>query len=154
MKLRKLIANLPIEIYRGNQDAEITGVCTHSKLVAPGNLFIAKKGFTEDGSKYMEEAIAAGAAAVLSDMPNPFLKGVVQLLSQNSAAVEGELSARFYDYPSESLYMIGITGTKGKTTITYLIKHLFDMLGMPCGLIGTIEYLIGQHHLEVQTKNS
>jgi UDP-N-acetylmuramoyl-L-alanyl-D-glutamate--2,6-diaminopimelate ligase len=150
MKLKKLITGLPIEIYKGGQDIEITGLCIHSKLVAPGNLFIAKKGSVDDGSKYIEEAIDSGAVAVLSDLPNPFLKNSVQLIHPNPAEVEAELAARFYNNPSKSLFVIGITGTNGKTTTSYLIKHFLDQLGIACGLIGTIEYIIGSYHFEAK----
>jgi UDP-N-acetylmuramoyl-L-alanyl-D-glutamate--2,6-diaminopimelate ligase len=150
MKLKKLIADYPISVYKGNLDVEITGLCAHSKLVAPGNLFLAKKGSQDDGSKYIEEALLAGAAAILTDQPNPFLKGVAQLIYHNPQELEAALAARFYGYPSDSLFTIGVTGTNGKTTTTFLIKHLYDQLNFPCGLIGTIEYIIGHHHFEAE----
>jgi UDP-N-acetylmuramoyl-L-alanyl-D-glutamate--2,6-diaminopimelate ligase len=148
MKLKRLIADCPIEVYRGPQDIEITGLCTHSRLVAPGNLFIAKKGSVDDGAKYIEEAISSGAVAILTDLPNPFLKGVAQLLHPAPQTIEAKLAARFYGYPSDTLFTVGVTGTNGKTTAAYLIKHLYDQLAFPCGLIGTIEYIIGNHHFE------
>lgn len=144
MKLKRLLTRVPLTVYRGNKEIEITGLATHSKRVAPGNLFIAKKGFRDDGSAYIEEAIAAGAVAILSDMGNPFLKEVVQLTHPNIAEVEGKLAAAFYEYPAQELVTIGVTGTNGKTTTCYLIKHLLDALGMPTGLIGTIEYIRAQ----------
>ncbi len=150
MKLKKLIADLPIELYKGAQDLEITGLSLHSKLVAPGDLFIAKKGRVDDGSRYIDEAIDAGAVAILTDLPNPFLKKVTQLIHPATSEVEAHLAARFYGHPSESLFTIGVTGTNGKTTTTYLIKHFFDLAGSPCGLIGTIEYLIGELRLEAK----
>ncbi len=148
MKLKKLIADMQITVYRGSLDADITGVCSHSKKVAPGNLFIAKKGSQDDGSKYIEQAVEAGAGAILSDHPNPFLKGPVQLLHPFPERVEAHLAARFYNYPSQELHMVGVTGTNGKTTTTYLLKHLLDGLSCPCGLIGTIEYLVGRYRFE------
>ncbi len=150
MNLKQLIANLPIEVYKGTKDIPISGLCAHSKLVAPGNLFIAKKGMSDDGSKYLEEALASGASALLTDMPNPFLKNVTQLITPDVRALEGELAARFFGWPSRSLFMVGVTGTNGKTTTAYLIKHLFDHLHIPCGLIGTIEYIIGGHHFAAE----
>lgn len=150
MKLRKLIADLSIEVYKGGQDIEVTGLCIHSKLVAPGNLFIAKKGSCDDGNKYIEEAIQSGAAAILTDMRNPFLKEVVQLIHPAPAAIEAELAARYYGFLSKSLFTVGITGTNGKTTTSYLIKHFLDHLGLPCGLIGTIEYIMGSHRFEAK----
>ncbi len=148
MKLKKLIAELPLEMPRGGQDLEITGVCAHSKLVCPGNLFIAKKGSLDDGAKYIEEAVTTGALAVLTDTFNPFLKGVVQLIHPAPHTLEAKLAARFYGFPSQSLFTVGITGTNGKTTTAYLTKHLLDGLKSPCGLIGTVEYIVGNHQFE------
>ena len=148
MKLKKLVTGLPITVYKGGLDVEITGVCAHSRWVAPGNLFIAKKGSVDDGAKYIEEALLAGAAAILTDLPNPFLKGIVQLVHPFPERVEAALAARFYHNPSQELYVVGVTGTNGKTTTTYLVKHLLDRLGYPCGLIGTIEYLVGSYRFE------
>jgi UDP-N-acetylmuramoyl-L-alanyl-D-glutamate--2,6-diaminopimelate ligase len=145
MRLKKLIADFPIYIYRGSGEVEITGLCNHSKLVAPGNLFIARKGTADHGAKYIEEAISSGAAAVLTDMPNPFIKGVTQLVHPEPHKIEAQLATRYYGYPSHALYKVGVTGTNGKTTTTFLVKHLFDQLGFSCGLIGTIEYIIGSH---------
>lgn len=149
MNLKKLINGLPILFPKGGKDVEITGLCSHSKLVAPGNLFISKKGTADEGGRYIQEAVASGAAAILTDFPDPFLK-VTQLTSSHVAAMEGALAAKFYGFPSRSLYTVGVTGTNGKTTTTYLIKHLFESLGLSCGLIGTIEYVIGGHHFEAE----
>lgn len=151
MNLKKLITGLPIKIYKeGKEDLFLSGLCSHSKLVAPGNLFIAKKGAHDDGTKYVEEAVESGAIAILTDFPNPFLQGVTQLITQNVKEMEAEIAKRFYGDPSSSLFMIGVTGTNGKTTIAYLIKHIFDSYGLTCGLIGTIEYIIGHHHFSAE----
>lgn len=146
MNIKQLIAGLSVELYKGGKDVVITGLCSHSRLVAPGNLFIAKKGTVDDGAKYVEEALASGAAAILTDLPNPFLKDVVQIVTEDVRLSEAELAARFYGDPSHSLFTVGVTGTNGKTTIAYLVKHIFDHFTIPCGMIGTIEYIIGQHH--------
>lgn len=142
MKLSQLVKDLPIERHG---DVAVTGLCSHSGKVAPGNLFIAKRGGSVDGADYIEQAVTSGAAAVLTDLYNPFLE-VAQLVTPNVSAVEAELAARFYHDPSKELFTVGITGTNGKTTTSYLIKHLFDQLGLPCGMIGTIEYVVGDQH--------
>lgn len=148
MKLKKLIKDLPLKQFKGSKEVEITGICANSKLVAPGNLFIAKKGKSEDGAHYIPEAIAAGAAAVLTDIYDPSLKNVAQLIHPQVAAIEGLVAASYYQFPSNDLFMVGITGTNGKTTTTFLVKHFLDKLRGPCGLIGTIEYIIGQHRYQ------
>src|SRR5262249_47824056 len=109
------------------------------------NLFIAKKGSVDDGAKYIDEAISAGAAAILTDMANPFLKGVAQLVHLHVEAMEAKLAARFYGCPSEEIEIVGIGGTSGKTTTAYLVKHLLDGLSLSSGLIGSIEYIIGKN---------
>lgn len=147
MKLKKLIANLPVDVARGVQEIDISGLSIHSKRVAPGNLFIAKKGSTEDGCQYIEEAVASGASAILSNHFNPFLKNATQLIHPSPEMLEAELAARFYSHPSKELFTVGITGTNGKTTTAHLIKHLYDGLGFSSGLIGTVEYIVGQHRL-------
>lgn len=150
MKLKKLIAGTAIRLYKGSQDIEITGLVSNSRLAQPHNLFIAKKGTSCDGARYIEEALAAGVTAILCDHPNPFLKNATQLLHPSPAAIEAELAARFYGYPSQALFTIAITGTNGKTTTSFWVKHLLDALGLPCGLIGTIEYIVGAHHFPAE----
>jgi UDP-N-acetylmuramoyl-L-alanyl-D-glutamate--2,6-diaminopimelate ligase len=144
MKLKRLIKDLPVKEVKGSKEIEITGICSHSKQVVPGNLFIAKKGSKVDGSQYIPEAIATGAVAVLNDMYDPTLR-VSQIIHPNVSELEGLLASSYHHRPSQEMLMIGVTGTNGKTTISYLIKHLFDSQDVPCGLIGTIEYLLGAH---------
>lgn len=148
MKLKKLLKDIPIQSFKGSKDIEITGVCANSKLVAPGNLFVAKKGRVQDGSQYIPEAIASGAVAVLTDIYDPSLKTVAQLVHPDVSSIEAMLSAAYYQHPSDELFMVGVTGTNGKTTTTFLVKHLLDKLNVSCGLIGTIEYIIGQHRYQ------
>lgn len=145
MKLKKLLKDIPIASVKGSREVEITGICANSKLVSPGSLFVAKKGRVDDGNQYISEAVSAGAAAVLTDIYDPSLKNVVQIIHPNAAQIEGAIAAQYYQFPSEQLFMVGITGTNGKTTTAFLIKHLLDKLKLPCGLMGTIEYIIGDH---------
>ncbi len=148
MKLKKLFRNIKDVEIKGSKELEITGLCSNSKLVAPGNLFIAKKGLVDDGVRYISEAVAAGAAAVLTDMYDPSRKEIVQIITTSPAAIEGELAKEFYQDPGSNLFMVGITGTNGKTTTAFLIKYLLDALVGPAGLIGTIEYIIGKHRYQ------
>lgn len=144
IKLKKLLADLPVKIM-GNKDLEITGLSAHSKTVAPGHLFIAKSGMTHHGSCFVEEAIHGGAKAVLTDLYNPFCKELTQIICESPEALEGELAHRFFGNPSRDLFMVGITGTNGKTTTSYLTRTLLGE--EECGLIGTIEYLFGKSSL-------
>ncbi len=145
MRIKRLVKDIPLLQVKGSKEVDITGVCSNSQCIAPGNLFIAKKGRQHDGTRFIPEAIAGGAAAVLSDIYDPSLKNIVQLIHPNIEVAEALLATRYYNFPSERLFMVGITGTNGKTTIATLLKHLLDSVDISCGLIGTIEYIIGPH---------
>lgn len=147
MKLKKLIKEFPDFVVKGTKDVEITGICADSKTVRPGNLFVARRGGATHGAKYIPEAIEGGAVAVLTDMYDPMFSKVTQLIHPNPSFVEGHLAEVFHNYPSRSLYMVGITGTNGKTTVSYLVRALLNSIRGPCGLIGTIEYSVGTHSL-------
>ncbi|MDR3624957.1 MAG: UDP-N-acetylmuramoyl-L-alanyl-D-glutamate--2,6-diaminopimelate ligase [Chlamydiales bacterium] len=144
MKLKVLFKDIPSVLIKGSKDTEITGLCSNSKYVAPGNLFIAKKGASDDGHKHITEAISGGAVAVLTDLYNPFIGKIPQIIHSDVASIEGKLASTYYHDPSLQLLTIGITGTNGKTTCSFLVKHLLDSINMPCGLIGTIEYIVGE----------
>lgn len=146
VKLKKLIKQIPDIAVRGSKDIEITGISSNSKLVAPGNLFIAKKGLLHDGARFIPDAVESGAVAILTDMYNPFYSHIVQIIASDVSSVEALIAQEYYAHASSRLYLMGVTGTNGKTTTSYLIKHLFDRLDVPCGLIGTIEWIVGQHY--------
>lgn len=148
MKLKKLIKDLPLKEIKGSKDVEITGLSSNSKLVCPGHLFVAKRGHLDDGAKYIPEAVASGAHAILTDIYDPSFKDVTQLIHPDVSSMEAQLAAEFYQDPSHELFMIGITGTNGKTTTSFLVKHLLDSLNEECGLIGTIEYIIGSNRYQ------
>lgn len=143
MKLKKLLKNLPITHVVGSKEIDITGICAHSKFVSPGNLFIARRGLQLSGNQFIEEAVNAGAAAILTDRADPMLRGVTQLIYPDVKALEPLVAEIYYQSPADSLKTIGITGTNGKTTTSFLTKHLLDHAFGLCGLIGTIEYIIG-----------
>ncbi len=143
MKLNQLLKNIPGCQIKGPQEVIITGISANSKLVSPGNLFIAKKGEAFDGGKFISEAIEKGACAIATDLFDPLLKEVVQVIHPAVSAIESDLAAEYYQNPSDELLMIGMTGTNGKTTTSFIMKYLLDAIKGPCGLIGTIEYIVG-----------
>lgn len=149
MKLKKLFKDLNVDI-KGSKEVEVTGICSHSDFVSPGSLFIAKKGKTFDGTNFIPQALEAGASAILTDIYNPFLQNVVQVIYSNVSALESVLANCYYDNPSRSLFVVGITGTNGKTTTAYLVQHLIGN----CGLMGTIETVIGKQRLPAQLTTS
>ncbi|MCI5052938.1 MAG: UDP-N-acetylmuramoyl-L-alanyl-D-glutamate--2,6-diaminopimelate ligase [Simkaniaceae bacterium] len=147
VKLKKLLEEIDYEMVKGSKGITINGVCSHSKRVSPGDLYLAIRGGSFDGTQYIPEALDAGASAILTDIYNPFLKNVVQIIHKDVRSIEPKIASCFYDYPSSKLFTMGVTGTNGKTTIAYMIRHL---LGRACGLMGTIETIIGDHHLTAE----
>ncbi len=145
IKLKKLLKNIPVEAIRGSKEIEISGLTSDSKRVAPGNLFIAKKGFHHDGARFIPDAIANGAVAILTDLYDPFFPDITQIIHSDISSIEALIAREYYGNPGKDLFLVGITGTNGKTTTSYLIRHLLGQLGSECGLIGTIEWVVGQH---------
>jgi len=148
MKLKKLLKDLPeIEVH-GWMDIDIVDVVADSQRVGPGALFIARRGKRFDGNRFIPEAIASGAACVLSDVYDPSLSHITQLLTDDVAAAEPKVAAAFWQYPSQGLHMVGITGTSGKTTVSYIVRHLFTHFGVESGLMGSVAYVRGDKYIE------
>ncbi len=122
----------------------VSGIACHSKLVRPGDLFIALKGASADGHAYIAEAIARGASAVIAErLPSDLPRACPCLVVPNSREALVAVAARFYGHPSRTLRLIGVTGTNGKTTTTYLLQAILEASGARAGLLGTIVYRIG-----------
>ena len=144
MNLKELLIGLKGLKARGNIDIDITGVAFNSKEVQSGNLFIAIKGFENDGHEFIKEAINSGAVAVMIEegcdiaklnVPNE----ITIIMAKDTREALAVISCNYYDNPSKKLKLIGVTGTKGKTTTTYMIKDILEKAGKKVGLIGTIE---------------
>lgn len=130
VQLKKLFQGIEVP------DVSIQGIVSHSKSITPGSLFISKKG------SHLVEAEKAGAAAVLTPQSHPDLS-IPQIIHQNVASIEPEIVNRYYQFPSQKLFTVGVTGTNGKTTTSWIMHHLFKKLGIQTGVIGTIEYRVG-----------
>lgn len=145
MKIKQLFKGVAGIEVKGSKDVELTGLSTDSRIVAPGHLFIAKQGAAANGADFIPHALASGAAAILTDLYDPFLK-VPQIIAPNPSRLEALLASRFYGDPSLELFVVGVTGTKGKTTTCYMVHHLLRELGTVSGLIGTVETILGAEH--------
>lgn len=141
VKLQALIKDLDVTV-KGSKETVITGLSIDSRSVAPGNLFIAKKGLALDGADFIGKATLAGAAAILTDLYDPFLS-IPQIIHKDPSSLVAAIASRYYGKPSSKLTVIGVTGTKGKTTSSYLIRHLLETANIPCGLAGTVETIVG-----------
>lgn len=130
-------------------DVSIAGVCEDSRLVRPGYLFVARPGTKTDGSKFVTDAIARGAAAILAAEPLPYSQIPCVTAAHPGRAISIAAHALAGD-PARNLKCIGITGTNGKTTTAYLMRSLLARIGMRCGLIGTVEVDDGVKRREAQ----
>ena len=146
MELEKLIRRLDKPLVTGTLARDVTSICYDSRQVAPGSLFCAIEGNRVDGHAFIEQAIDRGATAVVSQKPNLTTRAT-HIQVQDSRDALARLAAAFYADPSTRLQLVGVTGTNGKTTTTFLIKHLLERAGQPTGLIGTVCYQIGQRVL-------
>ncbi|MGD2294470.1 MAG: UDP-N-acetylmuramoyl-L-alanyl-D-glutamate--2,6-diaminopimelate ligase [Candidatus Aminicenantes bacterium] len=140
MKLSEILNGVPVIEFSGSHEGEVLGISYDSRKIQPGYLFTAIKGEKTDGHSFIPKALESGAAAVLSDQKKPqaFSKTWIQTTDTREAL--GLCSANFYGHPSHRTKVVGITGTKGKTTITYILEEIIKQAQFCPGVIGTISY--------------
>ncbi len=142
MRLTDLLAGTEILKVSGPSEAEITSLAYNSRQVSPGAMFFALRGEKADGNAFAPDAIERGAIVIASQMPAPAeLHGkVTWVQARNSRRTLATVAANFYHRPADSLDLVAVTGTNGKTTITYLVDSIVRAAGRVCGLFGTISY--------------
>ena len=143
MKLSKLLERLEYSCLQGNLDKEITGIYNDSRKVTENSLFICIKGAVSDGHSYAAQVAEKGASVIVVQDPVEVPESVTVIQVEDSRYAMALIAAAWYDYPADKLRVIGITGTKGKTTTTYMIRSILEAAGHKVGLIGTIEAIIG-----------
>ena len=143
MKLTKLLERLEYTCLQGEIDKEISGIVNDSRKVTEGSLFFCIKGAVSDGHTYASDVAQKGAAAIIVQEPVEVPESVTVIQVADSRYAMALVAAAWYEYPAEKLHVIGITGTKGKTTTTYMIRSILEAAGHKVGLIGTIEAIIG-----------
>jgi UDP-N-acetylmuramoyl-L-alanyl-D-glutamate--2,6-diaminopimelate ligase len=127
----------------GRQETRVTGVAHDSRGVSPGAVFVAIRGQRTDGATFAASAAARGAVAVVAEGPGPAPPGALWLRTADARLALAELAALYYERPSERLTVVGVTGTNGKTTTTYLLASVLDAAGLPCGRLGTVTFRTG-----------
>jgi UDP-N-acetylmuramoyl-L-alanyl-D-glutamate--2,6-diaminopimelate ligase len=138
MILKDLLSAMPAYELDGVKDVEIKGIAYDSRKISEGYLFVAIKGNALDGHAFLDEAVRRGAVAVVGENFENFSSDAVRVKVPDSRAALARLSTRFYDDPCRDIELIGITGTNGKTTTTYLIESILNATGARPGVIGTI----------------
>ncbi len=139
MTLAQLLEALPSATVRDLVDAEVGKICCDSRQVAAGDVFVAVRGGQEeDRHQFIGDAVARGACAVVVEDDTPC--AAVHIVVGDSRSALAQLACHLYDNPSRQLACIGVTGTNGKTTTAFLLRHLLDGAGMPCGYLGTLGF--------------
>lgn len=148
MRLRELLEGMEAISQTISPDTEITHVCVDSRATQKGSLFVAVPGNRCDGGHYARQAVDRGAVCVVcqSELPPdlPWVK------VRDARLALSQLACRWYGHPSRQLTMLGVTGTNGKTTVTYLLRHILQRTGMKTGLIGTVQNIVGEQTLPAQ----
>ena len=143
MKLDKLLERLDYTVVQGSDSTEVTTLINDSRKVEEGSVFVCISGAVSDGHKYAADVAAKGAAAVVVEKDVEVPENVTVIKVEDTRYALALMSAAYFGYPADKMKVIGITGTKGKTTTTYMIKSILEETGHKVGLIGTIEAIIG-----------
>jgi UDP-N-acetylmuramoyl-L-alanyl-D-glutamate--2,6-diaminopimelate ligase len=142
MQLKLLAESIPVQEILGPLDREIDGIFYDSRRVQKNGLYVAMRGTHVDGHQFTNQAIERGASAIVVERPESHTRATALVVPDSRAAL-ADLAYTFFEKPALRLKMAGVTGTNGKTTTTFLIKHICESAGMPAGLIGTVRYEIG-----------
>lgn len=155
MKLKKLLEKIEYQCIQGTADCEVTEVAYDSRKVSSGCLFICVEGANFDGHNFVREVIEKGARVLIVSKEVMESFSSVEAAAQDVTVIRVKdtryamafISAAYFGYPADKLKVVGITGTKGKTTTTYMVKSILENAGHKVGLVGTIEVIIGKQHI-------
>lgn len=147
MNVRELIKSIKPSAVYNETDANIDFITNDSRKCSENTVFAAIRGYATDGHKFIKKAVENGACAVICEQYIPDAD-VCQIVVENSRVAEAVAAAEIFGKPSEKFKLIGVTGTNGKTTITYLVKHILEFCGYKTGLIGTNQNMINDEILE------
>ena len=160
MRLHELLAGLPDARVSGPTDIEITSIAYDSRAVRPGGLFIAIRGFHTDGRAFIPQALKRGAVAVVEALERsnvPMLErsnAIAWVQVENPRTALAPIAAAFYGYPGAAMRVVGITGTDGKTTTTFLTSAVLEASGHSTGMIGTVDFKIANRQWANDTRQS
>lgn len=146
-RLKDLLEDISYECIQGTLDVQVEEIVNDSRKAGEGSLFFCIKGAASDGHRYAAQAAAQGAKALIVSDAVEVPEHVTVIRVEDTRYAMAMISAAWYDYPARKLPVIGITGTKGKTTTTYMIKSILENAGHKVGLMGTIEVLIGSQSI-------
>ena len=139
MKLKKLLEKMDYELIQGSLETEVSDIAYDSREIQSGMLFVAIAGTVQDGHKYIPDVVDRGASVVVAERDVAIADNEVTVVRvSNGRAALSYLSQAYFDYPASKMTTIGLTGTKGKSTITYMVRDIIEKSGKICGVVGTI----------------
>ena len=147
MKLEKLLERMDYKVLAGSTDIEISTLVYDSRKVEKASVFVCISGAVSDAHDFIPDVVKKGAAAVVVEKDVTPIEGVTYIKVDDTRLALACMSAAYFDYPAEKIKTIGITGTKGKTTTTYMVKSILESAGIKTGLIGTIESICGDRRI-------
>ena len=150
MKLSKICEEIEYTLLQGSFETEVRDIIYDSRKIAPETMFVCMVGAVTDGHKYIPDAVEKGASVIVLEKEEEAAQipeNITVLKVESARLALALMSAALFDHPARKLVTIGLTGTKGKTTTTYMIKKVLEMAGKKVGLIGTIGAMIGEEHL-------
>lgn len=147
MKISKLLEKMNYELVQGSLDTEISTLVYDSRKVEKNSVFVCISGTVRDAHDFIPDVIEKGASTIIVEKDVEMVEGVTYIKVSNSRIALASMAAAYFDYPATKLKTIGITGTKGKTTTTYMVKSILDSAGIKTGLIGTIESIVGEERI-------
>src|SRR4051812_43672233 len=143
MLLKQLVQQLSTVSVEGPLEGEVAGIAYDSRRVTPGMIFVAIPGQNTDGHEYIRTALERGASAVICERNGLVPQRATRIKVQDVREALARVAAMFYQNPSSKLKVIGVTGTNGKTTVSFMIKAMLEQAGIRTGLMGTVHYEIG-----------
>ena len=147
-RIDNLIGSTPVAAVCNAAGQVVRSLTCDSREVAAGSCFFAVTGTAADGHRFIPQAVAAGAVAVVcQQLPETLAEGVCYVAVADTHAAMADMAAAFYDHPSRELHLVGVTGTNGKTTVATLLYDLFRRLGYEAGLISTVVYRVGERRI-------
>src|SRR5688572_10961411 len=150
MELKKLVADLKVLSVEGPLDREVTGIAYDSRRITPGMVFVAVPGQKVDGHDFVDAAIDRGATAVICEHNGILAQRATKIKVADVREALARVAASYYGGPSSKLKVIGVTGTNGKTTVSFMVKSILEAAGIKTGLMGTVHYEIGDRVIPAQ----
>lgn len=144
MLLKLLLSGLEYEVLSGTEEIDVSGVCDDSRFAVKDNVFVCIDGTVSDGHQYAADAISKGCNSLIvqKDLQGTVPRGITVIKTPDTRKALANAACVFYDHPSEKFKLAGITGTKGKTTIVYMLRYIFEAARVRYGIIGTISNIV------------